>query len=167
MEYSNLDALDALSKVEVNRVEKGKCSHFEPVRITEETYQEFSYVFKDNTFLSSYKPLQVPFDLYKTKRLETTEGQLTDLCDKKVCCELEWKMNRNFNFVSDNYYLAVISRLKQTTDPKVAFYEENCALISYHQSQPQYKIIASTHFDKLILRGKLINLNFKIAYIMF
>jgi len=155
MEYSNLDVLDSNGKIiDVNSIDRGKCSHFEPVRVTEETYQENSYVFKDNTFLSSFKPLQVPFDLYTTKRIESTEGKIMDLCDKGVCCEIEWKMNDKLNFVSDNYFLAVVSRLKESVDPKISFYEENCALISYHQSQPQYKIVASTHFDKLILRGK-------------
>lgn len=154
IEYSNLDNLETMGKIDVNELEKGKCSHFEPVRITEETYQEFSYMFKENTFLNSFKPLQTSFDLYTKKRLENTMGKLSELCDKDVCCELEWKMNERFNFVSDNYFLAVISRKKKSIDPTINWYEQNCALISYHQSQPIYKLIASTHFDKLILRGR-------------
>lgn len=154
LEYSNLDPFDPNSKVDVNEYGKAKCSHFEPVRIAEETYQELSYVFKDNTFLIDYKGLQTPMSLFKTKRLENTEGKISELCDKSVCCELEWKMNDKFNFASDNYYLIANSRLKKSDNDLVARYEESCALVSYHQSKNEYKIVASTHFDKLNLRGK-------------
>lgn len=76
LEYSNLDPFDSTGKVDVSEYGKAKCSHFEPVRIAEETYQDFSYVFKDNTFLIDYKGLQTPISLFKTKRLENTEGKI-------------------------------------------------------------------------------------------
>lgn len=62
--------------MDVNEFNKGKCSHFEPIRIAEETYQQFSYVFKENTFLNDYKGLQTPLNKFQYKRLENTEGKL-------------------------------------------------------------------------------------------
>lgn len=50
--------------------------------------------------------------------------------------------------------MAAISRLKQSADPAVAWYEQSCSLVSKHQTMPEYKLVASTHFDKLVLRGK-------------
>ena len=140
--------------MDVSEFKKGKCSHFEPVRIAEETFQQFSSAFRSNTFFSDYRVSHIPLSLFQTKRLENTEGKLTNVCDKSLCCELEWKMNDKFNFASDNYYLAAISRLKQSTDPAVAWYEQSCSLVSYHLSKPEYKLVSSTHFDKLSLRGK-------------
>lgn len=149
------EALDSVvSKVDVSEFKKGKCSHFEPMRIAEETYQQFSPAMARNTFFSDYRVSHVPLSLFQSKRLENTEGKLTEVCDKTVCCELEWKMNDKFNFASDNYYLAAISRLKQSTDSAVAWYEQSCSLVSYHLSKPEYKLVSSTHFDKLSLRGK-------------
>lgn len=63
-------------------------------------------------------------------------------------------MNDKFNFASDNYYLIANSRLRKSPKDLIARYEESCALVSYHQSKNEYKIVASTHFDKLNLRGK-------------
>ena len=155
IEYSNLDSLDSIvSKVDASEFKKGKCSHFDSLRTAEETYHQFSSAFRTNTFFSDYRANHIPFHLFQSKRLENTEGNLTNVCDKSVCCELEWKMNDKFNFASDNYYLAAISRLKQTADPAVALYEESCSLVSKHQSKPEYKLVSSTHFDRLSLRGK-------------
>ena len=155
IEYSNLDSLDSIvSKVDASEFKKGKCSHFDSLRIAEETYQQFSYVFRDNTFFGDYRASHVPLNLFQAKRLENTEGSLTNVCDKSVCCELEWKMNSRFNFASDNFYLAAISRLKQSADPSMAWFEQSCSLVSKHQSKPEYKLVSSTHFDKLSLRGK-------------
>lgn len=155
LEYSSLDTLDPIvSKIDATEFKKGKCSHFEPVRVAEETYQEFSYVFRTNTFFNDYRVNHIALNLFQSKRLENTEGKLTNVCDKTVCCELEWKMNDKFNFASDNYYLAAISRLKQSADSNVNWYEQSCSLVSYYQSKPEYKLVSSTHFDKLILRGK-------------
>lgn len=63
-------------------------------------------------------------------------------------------MNDKFNFVSDNYYLIANSRLKKSKDKLTSIYEQVCALVSYNQYKSEYKIVASTHFDKLAIRGK-------------
>lgn len=130
------------------------CSYTNKVEISDEIYKKHSDLLNENTYYSTYKPKHTSFDAFEHKKLKTKEGNLTNVCYKDVCCDLTWKMNDDFEFGQDKFYLIATSRVKMTMTNTDSFYEENCVLVSYHKKQKKYKLFTSTHFDKIVLKGR-------------
>lgn len=137
-----------------SNVSEDECTYTNQVEISDEIYKKHSDLLLRNTYYTSYKQRQVPFNAFEHKKLKTKEGNLTNVCNEDVCCDLIWKMNDNFEFSQDKFYLVVLNGIKEKMTKTDSFYEENCALVAYQKKKKNYKLFTSTHFDKLVLRGR-------------
>jgi predicted amidohydrolase len=128
-----------------------RCTYVEPVSIGERVYRQNSYLLGENFRFEQYQYLENQLSEYKHRRIETTSGRISRVCDGSVCCSLSWRMNPRFNFASDDYYLVALNRLRtKTTYP---WYEQACAMVSYSHATNKFKLSASTHFDHIRLTG--------------
>lgn len=131
-----------------------ECDYSKKITIDKSVFKDFKNVLNRNVYFGSYNSLQVPISEFNHTKLKNLEGNITNLCLNGICCHLEYKMNDEFNFPQNTYYLLATSRLKQTIVPGEAFFEENCALVLYNKKVKKYRFNSSTRFDRLVLRAQ-------------
>lgn len=129
------------------------CTYSNRILIDKNIYGEFADILDSNTYFYDYNPILMPLNPNKIRNLDKREGKL-NICDNEICCDLEYKMNLNYTFKSDKYHLTISNMIQRSPDPNVNGYVESCTLLSYDSKELKYKIISSTQFDYLKLKGK-------------
>lgn len=100
-----------LPKVHSNKTidQNGKCNYIKKVKIGKSEYKEFNYILK-NFGQKHCNPILEPKNLLKLIPLNSNEGKINRTCAADVCCELEWKINPDYDYTIDDYYLTITSR---------------------------------------------------------
>lgn len=132
-----------------------KCDYKQLVKIGKKEYKEFNHLL-EKLDEKEYRSKLVPKNLLSSKRLESNEGKIEDFCANDICCDLEWKINEEFDYKLDSYHLIISSGLNHTTDnqTKLNHYEEGCALAVFDSIRKEYSLSSSTKFDSLTLKGE-------------